>query len=181
MSPAVRSWRFEAGFRVVTVARWYFPATRPTSHRRSTSWSRRCRKIARLSSTIRGSASRISCSRNGRRATAIRFAPRSSSRRDVGVGRRTLAQPNGHIELSKFEAQRNPDIEDNTVADETRSEFLSTLARELRHAARVLLRTPAFSLIVFITLALGIGATTAIYTVLDAVVLRPLAYRHADR
>src|ERR1039458_8866473 len=85
------------------------------------------------------------------------------------------------MELSKCEAQRNPDIEANTVSDETRSEFLSTLSRELRHAARVLLQTPAFSLIVFITLALGIGATTAIYTVLDAVVLRPLAYRNADR
>jgi predicted permease len=83
--------------------------------------------------------------------------------------------------LSKLETPRNPDIEANTVSDEPRSEFLSTLSRELRHAARVLLRTPAFSLIVFITLALGIGATTAIYTVLDAVVLRPLAYRHADR
>ncbi len=59
--------------------------------------------------------------------------------------------------------------------------LVETAKREIRHSARVLLRTPAFSLIAFITLALGIGATTAIYTVLDAVALRPLPYRNADR
>jgi hypothetical protein len=60
-------------------------------------------------------------------------------------------------------------------------DLLHTIGRELRFAARVLRGTPAFSLIAFLTLALGIGATTAIYTVLDAVVLRPLPYRGADR
>ncbi|MEO7996825.1 MAG: ABC transporter permease, partial [Gemmatimonadaceae bacterium] len=48
-------------------------------------------------------------------------------------------------------------------------------------SARVLLRSPLFSLMALITLALGIGATTAIFTVLDVVVLRPLPYRDADR
>jgi predicted permease len=60
-------------------------------------------------------------------------------------------------------------------------ELFDTFRREATHAARVLVRTPAFSLIAFITLALGIGATTAIYTVLDAVALRPLAYPQPDR
>jgi len=55
------------------------------------------------------------------------------------------------------------------------------LKRELPRAARVLLRAPSFSLIAFVTLAAGIGATTAIYTVLDAVALRPLPYRDAGR
>jgi putative ABC transport system permease protein len=62
-----------------------------------------------------------------------------------------------------------------------RVEIFDALRRELPHAARVLLRTPSFSLIAFITLAVGIGATTAIYTVLDAVVLRPLPYRGVER
>ena len=62
-----------------------------------------------------------------------------------------------------------------------RTERIRDVRRELRMAARSLWRTPAFTVIAFITLALGIGATTAIYTVLDAVVLRPLPYRNADR
>jgi hypothetical protein len=60
-------------------------------------------------------------------------------------------------------------------------EILDPITRELRHSARVLLRTPAFSLIAFATLAIGIGATTAIYTVLNAVALKPLPYRNVER
>ncbi len=58
---------------------------------------------------------------------------------------------------------------------------LETGKREVRHAARALFRTPAFSGIAFVTLVIGIAATTAIYTVLDSVVLRPLPYRDAGR
>ena len=65
--------------------------------------------------------------------------------------------------------------------DQSRFDFLGAIRREVPHAARTLLRTPSFSAIAFITLALGIGATTAIYTVLDAVALRPMPYRSADR
>jgi putative ABC transport system permease protein len=63
----------------------------------------------------------------------------------------------------------------------SRMEFLDTIKRELGRAARLLLRTPSFSLIALVTLALGIGATTAIYAVLDAVVLRPLSYRNPEQ
>ncbi len=72
-------------------------------------------------------------------------------------------------------------IHEVTMRRRGRFELLGGLRREVSHSARVLLRTPAFSLIAFVTLALGIGATTAIYVVLDAVVLRPLAYPDADR
>jgi putative ABC transport system permease protein len=56
-----------------------------------------------------------------------------------------------------------------------------TLIRETRHAARALRRTPSFSAMTLVTLALGIGAATAIFTLLDAVVIRPLPYPNADR
>ena len=49
---------------------------------------------------------------------------------------------------------------------------------DLRYSMRLLYRSPGFSLIVIATMALGIGATTAIYSVIDATLLRPLPYPH---
>jgi putative ABC transport system permease protein len=72
-------------------------------------------------------------------------------------------------------------IDERAVRERGRAERFSAFGREVRHAARTLLRAPAFSLIALVTLALGIGATTAIFTVLDAVVLRPLPYPESDR
>ena len=77
---------------------------------------------------------------------------------------------------------RRADISPRTfVPMSPQSNLIDALSREARHAGRALLRSPAFSLIAFATLAIGIGATTAIYTVLDAVALRPLPYRNVDR
>jgi predicted permease len=55
------------------------------------------------------------------------------------------------------------------------------MLRELRLAARQLGRSPSFSVLVVLTLALGIGASTLIYSVLDGVLLKPLPYPDADR
>jgi predicted permease len=60
-------------------------------------------------------------------------------------------------------------------------ERLDDLQRNVIFALRQFRRSPGFTVVVTLTLALGIGATTAIYTVLDAVVLRPLPYAGADR
>ncbi|MEQ9398972.1 MAG: ABC transporter permease [Longimicrobiales bacterium] len=56
-----------------------------------------------------------------------------------------------------------------------------TMGEDLRAAVRALRRAPAFTLFASLTLALGIGATASVYTVVDRVVLRPLPYEGAER
>jgi putative ABC transport system permease protein len=58
---------------------------------------------------------------------------------------------------------------------------MSLWFRDLRYACRLLRRQPAFSGVAILTLALGIGATTAVFTVVYGVLLRPLPYRNPDR
>ena len=90
--------------------------------------------------------------------------------------------------LSRQEALRQARLEFGwmeTTKEECRDavgvSFLDALTQDVRHGVRTLLRMPMFTMITVGVLALGIGANTAIFNVVDAVLLRPLAYRDSGR
>src|SRR5438270_8300725 len=69
--------------------------------------------------------------------------------------------------------------------EETRStwsgQWIEGVWQDLRYGMRTLMRTPAFSITAVLVMALGIGATTSLFTVVRSVLLKPLPFRDADK
>ena len=73
------------------------------------------------------------------------------------------------------------EIDVETIRAARREDLASSLRQDVQYSVRSLARTPAFTLAALVTLALGIGATTAVFSVVYGVLLRPLPYAGPDR
>jgi putative ABC transport system permease protein len=126
--------------------------------------------LKRLVNTVRSGQ----VEREIRRELEFHVAERADELRNTGLSPEE-AERRARVKLGNplLQAERTRDMDIVLWAD--------GLARNLRHAARSLGRAPGFALTVVATLALGIGANTAVFSALDAVLLRPLPFPDADR
>ena len=126
------------------------------------------------------------------RSLAARFFRRAQTEHDLDDELR------GHIQhradvlersgLPRVEAERRARLEfgnPERLKDECREaiagNFLDVFLQDLRFSVRMLRKSPGFTAIVVSTMAIGIGATSAIFSVVDATLLHPLPYPHSDQ
>lgn len=108
------------------------------------------------------------------REVSFHIAERADEYRAAGLGEQDALR----------QARRrfgNPTLQAERTRDADVAGWAEAVARHLRYAVRTLSRTPGFTLTVVLTLALGIGANSAVFSALDTVLLRPLSFPDADR
>ena len=101
---------------------------------------------------------------------------------EIEVQRRLEAgEPREHAEQAARRLFGNVGLVTEATRQVWRLAWLDELAQDLKYAARVMAKTPGFAAITILTVALGVGATTAVFSVTEGVLLKPLPFPQANR
>jgi putative ABC transport system permease protein len=98
------------------------------------------------------------------------------------------AEANVAAGMTPQEARRQAAIAfggiEKTIKEESHQQrpsfYIETVLQDIRYALRGFVRNPVFTLTILVTLMLGIGATTAVFSIVDRILFRSLPYAHAD-
>jgi predicted permease len=111
-------------------------------------------------------------------------AAKRAGESDAEASRRAAAEvPDWHalaVTLERIELQRAESVP-GPVPPASPEGVLTNVIQDFRHAARRLVRTPGFSLVAALTIALALGLATTAFSIIDHVLIRPLPYPEADR
>jgi putative ABC transport system permease protein len=126
--------------------------------------------LSRLSASLHKQSSERELAEEFESHLAMQIADNLRAGMSPGQARREALLKSGGLETSK-----------ESCRDRRSLPLIETVARDLTYAMRLVRRSPGFTAVVVLTLALGIGANTAISSLLDGVLLRPLPYPEQDR
>ena len=114
-------------------------------------------------------------------ASAMYAAARAEGRSHEEADRRVAAQIDGWRAAAAALRHKSRRTAAVPPPPSESSSFLSSIVQDTKYAARLLLRQPRFALLVLLTMALGIGSTTTLFTVAYGVLMKPLPWADADR